>query len=93
MNINSKLVFHKSWYLVFKYKQSIAYPVSFVGSIGSVSATLPFTLKNKVGDVELKDMGNRTQVLRIILEVFCQFNSISETTFDSEELKKMSKSV
>lgn len=71
----------------------MTYSVLFVGSTGSFSATSPFTRKNKVGDVELKDMGNRTQELKTILEVFCQFSSISETAFDSEELKKMSKSV
>lgn len=71
----------------------MTYSVLFVGSIGSVSSTLPFIRKNKVGDVELKNMGNRTQELKTILEVFCQFSLISETAFDSEELKKMSKSV
>lgn len=71
----------------------MTYSVLFIGSIGSVSVTLPFTRKNKVGDVEFKDTGNRTQELKTILEVFCQFSSISETAFDSEELKKMSKSV
>lgn len=71
----------------------MTYSVLFVDSIGSVSSTLPFTRKNKVGDVELKNMGNRTQELKTILEVFCQFSLISETAFDSEELKKMSKSV